>query len=96
MQTQAFFPERANIGFMQVLDRSNIRLRVFERGVGETIACGTGACAAVATGIACGDLDQTVSVQLPGGDLSISWRGGRNSLIMKGPAQTVFSGEFEL
>ncbi|MFT7526822.1 MAG: diaminopimelate epimerase [Arenicella sp.] len=96
LQTHAFFPKRANIGFMQILDRSNIRLRVFERGVGETIACGTGACAAVATGIASGDLNQTVSVQLLGGDLSISWRGGQNSLIMKGPTQTVFSGEFEL
>ncbi|MFT5656511.1 MAG: diaminopimelate epimerase [Arenicella sp.] len=96
LENHEFFPQRANIGFMQILDRNSIRLRVFERGVGETIACGTGACAAVATGIALGDLDQTVSVQLPGGDLSISWRGGQNSLIMKGPTQTVFSGEFEL
>ncbi|MFT5611687.1 MAG: diaminopimelate epimerase [Polaribacter sp.] len=96
LESHEFFPQRANIGFMQILDRRNICLRVFERGVGETIACGTGACAAVATGIALGDLDQTVSVQLPGGDLSISWRGGVHSLIMKGPTQTVFSGEFEL
>lgn len=96
METHPFFPERANIGFMQILDRNNIRLRVFERGVGETIACGTGACAAVACGIATGDLDQAVSVQLPGGELSIDWRGGQSALTMKGPTQTVFSGELEL
>lgn len=96
MEKHSFFPQGANIGFMQILDRNNIKLRVFERGVGETIACGTGACAAVAAGISTGDLDQSVSVQLPGGELTIDWRGGQNSLTMKGPTQTVFRGELQL
>ena len=68
------FPQRVNAGFMQIIDRSHIALRVFERGVGETAACGTGACAAVVSGIRSGDLDREVAVRVPGGELVVSWR----------------------
>jgi diaminopimelate epimerase len=86
------FPERVNVGFMQVLDRSHIRLRVFERGAGETLACGTGACAAVVAGILRGQLDGRVQVQLPGGDLDIRWAGAGQSVFMTGPSAKVFDG----
>ncbi|MBP6345332.1 diaminopimelate epimerase [Neisseriaceae bacterium CLB008] len=86
------FPERVNVGFMQLVDADTIRLRVFERGVGETLACGTGACAAVVAGIRLGLLNHTVLVHLPGGDLRISWAPGQ-AVMMTGPAQTVFEGE---
>ncbi|MBP6115129.1 MAG: diaminopimelate epimerase [Neisseriaceae bacterium] len=86
------FPERVNVGFMQVLDAASIRLRVFERGVGETLACGTGACAAVVAGIRLGLLNSTVLVHLPGGNLTISWAPGQ-AVMMTGPATTVFEGE---
>ena len=78
------------------MDRSRIRLRVFERGVGETLACGSGACAAVALGIHNSLLDETVNVELRGGDLTISWQGEGESLLMTGPAQTVFKGQISL
>ena len=90
------FPQRANVGFMQILDRGHIRLRVFERGVGETEACGTGACAAVAVGRLQGLLDEEVQVSLPGGDLVISWAGEGAPLYMTGPAERVFEGSIEL
>ncbi|MGI9141922.1 MAG: diaminopimelate epimerase [Fluviibacter sp.] len=90
------FPQRVNAGFMQVLDRHNIRLRVYERGAGETLACGTGACAAVVSGIRRGLLDSPVRVQTHGGDLNIAWAGIGQSVIMTGPAVTVFTGEIEL
>ena len=90
------FPQRANVGFMQILDRDHIRLRVFERGVGETEACGTGACAAVAVGRLQGLLDGEVQVSLPGGDLVISWAGEGAPLYMTGPAERVFEGSIEL
>lgn len=86
------FPQGVNAGFMQRIDRSTIRLRVFERGCGETTACGTGACAAAVTGIAAGELDTRVTVQLRGGELDISWQGGDNPVIMTGPAVTVYEG----
>ena len=86
------FPERVNVGFMQVLDRSHIRLRVFERGAGETLACGTGACAAVVAGILRGQLDGRVQVQLPGGDLDIRWAGAGQPVFMTGPSAKVFDG----
>lgn len=86
------FPERANIGFMHVIDRDNIDLRVFERGVGETQACGTGACAAVAVGINQGLLNQAVTVNLPGGQLFIEWQGRGQPLYMTGPATYVYDG----
>ncbi len=90
------FPQRVNVGFMQIVDRQTIRLRVFERGAGETLACGTGACAAVAAGIQNGLLDSPVRVELRGGELHIAWSGAGNTLLMTGPAQTVFIGQIEL
>ena len=90
------FPQRVNAGFMQVLDRHAIRLRVFERGAGETLACGSGACAAVVAGIARGLLDSPVRVETRGGDLSIIWNGQGTPVSMTGPALTVFNGEIEL
>lgn len=90
------FPQRVNAGFMQVVDRHSIRLRVFERGAGETLACGTGACAAVASGIARGLLDSPVRVSTRGGELSIAWDGEGTPVRMTGPAVTVFTGEIEL
>jgi diaminopimelate epimerase len=90
------FPKRVNAGFMQVLNRSAVRLRVFERGSGETLACGTGACAAVVTGIRWGLLDSRVTVQTYGGTLTIEWQGGDTPVRMTGPATTVFQGEITL
>jgi diaminopimelate epimerase len=90
------FPQRVNAGFMQVVGRHNIRLRVFERGAGETLACGTGACAAVVAGIARGLLDSPVRVATRGGELNIAWSGIGTPVLMSGPAVTVFTGEIEL
>jgi len=90
------FPNRTNVGFMQIVDRGNIRLRVFERGVGETRACGTGACAAVAIGRSRGRLDATVQVNLPGGTAQVSWEGPGRALWLTGPAKTVFTGSIEI
>ncbi len=90
------FPQRVNAGFMQVLNRRSIRLRVYERGAGETLACGTGACAAVATGIARGLLDSPVRVETRGGELNIAWQGAGTPVLMTGPAVTVFTGEIDL
>ena len=87
------FPNRVNAGFMQVISRDEIRLRVYERGAGETQACGTGACAAVAVGHKLGLLNERVTVHLHGGDLSIQWPGEGQTLLMTGPATTVFCGE---
>ncbi|MFT6304987.1 MAG: diaminopimelate epimerase [Gammaproteobacteria bacterium] len=86
------FPNRVNVGFMKIIDRQRIYLRVFERGVGETRACGTGACAAVAIGHQQGLLDKTVTVTLPGGDLLINWPNENTSIEMTGPCSTVFVG----
>lgn len=86
------FPERANISFMQIIDRNNINLRVFERGVGETKACGTGACASVAVGINQGLLDTKVTVNLLGGSLNIEWNGAGKPLFMSGQATHVYDG----
>lgn len=90
------FPNRVNAGFMQIMDRSHIRLRVFERGSGETLSCGTGACAAVVTGIRRGLLDSPVQVATRGGMLNIAWAGGSEPVLMTGPAISVFSGEITL
>jgi diaminopimelate epimerase len=90
------FPNRVNVGFMEVVDRSHIRLRVFERGVGETLACGTGACGAVAIGRRHGRLDSTVEVELPGGKLEISWNGPGEHIWMKGPTAVSFTGRVEI
>ena len=89
-------PQRVNAGFMQVVGRQQIRLRVFERGVGETLACGTGACAAVVAGVLRGQLDSPVRVETRGGVLTIAWQGVGTPVSMTGPAVTVFSGEIEL
>jgi diaminopimelate epimerase len=90
------FPNRVNAGYLQVLDRQRIALRVWERGAGETLSCGTGACAAAVSGIRRGLLDSPVRVQTRGGALTISWRGGDNAVWMKGPAQTVYEGTIEI
>jgi diaminopimelate epimerase len=90
------FERRVNAGFAQVVDRGRIRLRVHERGAGETLACGTGACAAVVAGIRLGLLDAKVDVVTRGGRLTIEWAGGASHVLMTGPAQTVFEGEVEL
>ncbi len=90
------FPRKVNVGFLQVVDRSHVRLRVWERGAGETLACGTGACAAVVAGIRLGHLDRRVDVQTRGGELTIEWDGGQTPVRMTGPAVTVFEGEVEI
>lgn len=90
------FPKRVNAGFMQIVDRHTIKLRVYERGAGETLACGTGACAAAVAGIRRGLLDSPVRVHTRGGDLNIAWGGPGRPVLMTGPAVTVFTGEIEL
>jgi diaminopimelate epimerase len=90
------FPRRVNAGYLQVVDRSHVRLRVWERGAGETLACGTGACAAVVAGIRLGLLDSRVDVQTHGGVLTIEWAGTGSPVRMTGPAVTVFEGEIEI
>jgi diaminopimelate epimerase len=94
IERHARFPKRVNAGFMQVIDRHEINLRVYERGAGETLACGTGACAAVVAGIRRGLLDSPVRVHTHGGDLTIAWDGGE--VRMAGPATTVFEGSIEV
>jgi diaminopimelate epimerase len=96
IERHARFPQRVNAGFMQVLDRHAVRLRVYERGAGETLACGTGACAAAVAGIRRGLLDSPVRVSTRGGDLSIAWAGPGAPVFMTGPAVAVFSGDIEL
>ena len=93
IERHARFPKKVNVGFMQILDRSHIKLRVFERGAGETLSCGTGACAAGVAGIRRGLLDSTVHVATRGGTLSISWSGENEPVLMTGPAISVFEGE---
>jgi len=90
------FPRRVNAGYMEVVSRTQIRLRVYERGAGETLACGTGACAAVVSGIHCGLLDSTVDVDTRGGRLTIRWEGGQAPVMMIGPATTVFAAEIDV
>ena len=90
------FPNRVNAGFMEIENRHAIRLRVFERGAGETLACGTGACAAVVSGIRQGLLDSPVTVKARGGTLKIAWNGEGNDVMMTGPATIVFHGEIDL
>ena len=96
LESHPRFPKRVNVGFMEVRSREQIRLRVFERGSGETLACGTGACAAVVVGRMQGLLDERVQVQLPGGDLDIRWDGEGDPVWMTGPAVSVFEGEIEV
>ncbi len=96
LESHAIFPERANIGFMQIMDRKTIKLRVYERGAAETLACGSGACAAVVVGIEQNLLDNTVNVKLPGGELNISWSGRGSPVFMTGSASYVFDGTINL
>lgn len=92
LESHPLFPERANIGFMQIVDRRHVHLRVFERGSGETLACGSGACGAAVVGIEQGLLESPVRVELPGGHLNIRWRGRGEPVLMTGPAVSVFEG----
>ncbi|MDH3992698.1 MAG: diaminopimelate epimerase [Gammaproteobacteria bacterium] len=96
LESHADFPQRVNVGFMQIVSPEEIKLRVFERGVGETLACGTGACAAVAYGISRGWLSNSVTVELPGGKLSISWAGEGQPVVMTGPTAVVFEGTIRI
>ena len=96
IETHPRFPQRVNAGFMQIVGRHAIRLRVHERGAGETLACGTGACAAVVAGISRGLVDSPVRVETRGGELTIAWQGQGQPVMMTGPAVTVFTGEIEL
>jgi diaminopimelate epimerase len=96
LERHAAFPERINVGFLQVIKPQEVRLRVFERGAGETLACGTGACAAVVAGLRLGWLQGEVTVHARGGDLSIAWPEPAGSVFMTGPAQTVFTGEIDI
>lgn len=96
LESHSRFPNRVNVGFMQCQDRGHIRLRVYERGAGETLACGTGACAAVVSGIQRGWLDQEVEVSLAGGQLIIRWQGASSPVLMTGSATTVYEGQIEL
>jgi len=96
LSTNACFPQGCNVGFVQIVDRSHVRLRVWERGAGATLACGSGACAAVAVLRRRGKLDPAVNVALPGGELQIRWDGDGQSMWMTGPTQFVFEGEIEI
>jgi diaminopimelate epimerase len=96
IESHAAFPKRVNAGFMQIIDNHHIRLRVFERGSGETLACGTGACAAVVAGIRLGQLQSPVNVEMLGGKLHIEWAGANQPVWMTGPAQIVFDGEIDI
>jgi len=96
IEHHARFPERANAGYMEILDRHHVRLRVYERGAGETLSCGTGACAAAVAGIVRGRLDTPVRVTTNGGDLSIAWAGRTLPVMMTGPAETVFEGNIDI
>jgi diaminopimelate epimerase len=96
IENHSLFPNRVNAGFMQIIDESHIRLRVFERGAGETLACGTGACAAVVVGCVQGHLTNEVQVDLAGGSLQIIWQGEASPVMMTGPATTVFEGKISV
>ncbi|PKM28912.1 MAG: diaminopimelate epimerase [Gammaproteobacteria bacterium HGW-Gammaproteobacteria-11] len=96
VERHARFPRAVNAGFMQLVDRHHARLRVYERGVGETLACGTGACAAAVAGIRLGHLESPVSIDLPGGTLQIEWAGPGQSVMMTGPATRVYEGQIRL
>lgn len=95
LEPHSAFPQRVNVGFLQIVSRDRVRLRVYERGAGETLACGSGACAAVAVGRLWGRLDERVTVEVRGGELIIEWQGEGQPVLMTGPAETVFKGELE-
>lgn len=94
LESHPQFPEKANVGFMQILDKEHIRLRVYERGTGETLACGSGACAAMVIGYRQHLLNDSVEIELEGGKLTVEWKGDATPIWMTGPAETVFKGEW--
>lgn len=96
LESHPRFPERVNVGFMELVSRTAVKLRVFERGVGETRACGSGACAAVVAGRLLGELDETVDVELTGGHLKVTWAGENSGVLMTGPASRVYEGQLQL
>ncbi|HVS77539.1 MAG TPA: diaminopimelate epimerase [Steroidobacteraceae bacterium] len=96
IESHARFPRRVNVGFMQIIDRAHVRLRVYERGAGETLACGTGACAAVAVGRRWGELDPEVNVSVRGGELRVNWNGPGEHIWLTGPAEVSFAGHVEV
>jgi diaminopimelate epimerase len=96
LQSHERFPEKVNVGFMQIVNRSNVKLRVYERGVGETLACGSGACAAVVAGRLQGLLDEEVDVDLTGGKLKIQWKGDNQPVLLTGPACRVYEGHLQI
>jgi diaminopimelate epimerase len=96
LEVHEIFPKKANIGFMQIINPHHIKVRIFERGAGETLACGTGACAAVVAGIERGVLRSPVRVSARGGELHIAWEGAQSDVLMTGPAVTVFEGQIDL
>ena len=96
LESHSLFPQRVNVGFLQILDRAHFKLRVFERGVGETLACGSGACAAMAAGVMRGLLDNQASAQLPGGELQLDWPGEGQPVMMTGGTALVYEGEIDL
>lgn len=96
IQKHSLFPESVNVGFLQIIDRQNLALRVYERGVGETQACGSGACAAAVAAIKQGLVDKTIEIKLLGGKLTIQWQGEGQPILMTGPAETVFHGKIKL
>jgi diaminopimelate epimerase len=96
VQAQTFFPQGVNVGFMQIIDSGHIKLRVYERGAGETLACGSGACAAVVAGCNNSSLNQEIDVELPGGHLMVSWEGEGEPVWMTGPATFVYGGQISL
>jgi diaminopimelate epimerase len=96
LESHKLFPKRVNVGFMEIITPHHIRLRVFERGVGETLACGTGACAAVVSGIKSKSLSSPVKVDMQGGSLTINWKGSGHPVMMKGPAVTLYEGDIEI
>jgi diaminopimelate epimerase len=96
IESHSQFPKRVNAGFMQILNPHEVKLRVYERGSGETLACGTGACAAAVSGIQLGQLSSPVNVHTRGGQLTITWAGGNNPVMMTGPAEIVFEGQIEI
>ena len=95
LESHALFPQRANIGFSQIVDKARFKLRVYERGVGETRACGSGACAAMVAGVQLGLLDRQVTAELSGGELNIEWQGGENPVMMTGETAMVYRGEID-
>lgn len=96
IENHSMFPNRTNVEFVKVIDRKHVEVKVWERGAGETLACGTGACASVAAAILAGKTDQEVIVTLPGGKLDIEWNRDDKHILMRGPAETVFTGEYTL